>query len=178
MFFTSEPYNPYSSLNTNEKVKKEYKERIAKKKDPTAFETKGVRYQVQLGFESESGYENSGYGLIGSIVKDMPTLFAKIPTLFVQGDLLYTLNEISTTAGVTKDYLSVSAFGGYNYIFDPKTTFHAKLGGSFVTSSSSFSMAYGVGVKRAMAQKEYKLVANFLMMGSLMIFSVGAEISF
>ena len=178
MFITAEPYNPYSSLNTDEKVKKEYKERLAKKKNPTDYQKKSLNYQVQLGFESESGYDNSGYGLIGSVVKDMPKLYSKIPTLFVQADLLYTLNEISTTAGVKKDYLAVSGFGGYNYIYDPKTTFYGKLGGSFITNSSSFSFTYGVGVKRAMSQKEYTLVANFLQMGSLTIFSIGIESSF
>ena len=178
MFFTSEPYNPYSSLNTDVKVKKEYEERIAKKKNPTAYQKKVLRYQVQLGFESESGYENGGYGLIASVIKDMPTLFPKVPTLFLQGDLLYTLNVISTTAGVEKDYLAVSAFTGYNYVFDPKTTFSAKVGGSFISNSSSFVFSYGAGVKRAMPKKEYKVVANFLMMSSLMIFSIGAEFSF
>lgn len=183
MFITSERPNPYSSEENVDDVKpkKQKKTVVAssqkKKKSPSLMKDSNIVYQMQFGFESESGYDDNGYGLVFSALKPMPKWSKKYKGLYVQGDILYTLKDLrNSTTQATKDYLAATAYVGYSYDSSERTAFSVRGGGSFVTGDN-FQAAYGVGFKRKLINKSYKLVGDYLILGDMTFLSFGIEFS-
>lgn len=187
MFLTNERPNPYSEQaedNAQAKDKNKDKSKEEHKEDRTDRVLAGLNekstllYQAQFGFENQSGFDNNGYGLIFSAIKPLPNFFRNNDGAFIQGDFLYTVKELQNASGQTRDYIALTAFGGYAHKVGLKTVLTVRGGGSFVTGSGKFEVAYGMGVKRDLKDKRYKLVGNWLIIGDLTVYSLGAEFSF
>ena len=185
MFLTNERDNPYSELSEEDpkakkKRKKEDQKKVKKDEKPTSLvKHSTLVYQTQFGFMSEDGFDKFGYGLIFSAVKPLPKFSEKYKGVYVQGDFLYTMKDMKNSKnGATKDYLALTGFGGYAYDLNEKTALTIRGGGSFVTGSGKFEVAYGLGFKREMKNKKFKLIGDYLILGDLMLFSLGAEFSF
>lgn len=183
MFLTNERPNPYSELSEEDpKIKEKKKEVVKETKEekisPSLAKKSDLLYQAQFGFEDQSGFDKKGYGLIFSALKPVPDFFKNYKGSYIQIDFLYTIKDLETSTGVTKDYLALTAFGGYGYDLNEKTQLTARGGGSFVTGSGKFEVAYGLGVKRSLKDKRYKLIADWLIIGDLTVLSLGTEFSF
>lgn len=183
MFLTNERPNPYSELEDKnaklkEKVEASEKARQEAKIAPHLSSKSTLQYQAQFGFESQSGYDRKGYGLIFAALKPLPNFFKNYKGTYVQADFLYTIKELEAGSGKTRDYIALTGFAGYAYDINEKTTLTVRGGSSFVTGSGRFEVAYGVGVKRSLRNKRNKLIADWLIIGDLIILSLGAEFYF
>ncbi len=185
MFLTNERENPYSSLTEEDEKemleKKKKTSPITNSKKKSSSSTNGINtvYQMQLGFESQDNFDDKGYGLIFSMVKPMPHWSETNKGYFAQADLLYTIKDLrNTQTGVTQDYLSAMGYVGYAYELNDKTSLTPKAGMAFVIGDNDFEIAYGVGIVRKLLNPKYQLIAGWLAMGDLTIWSIGAQSKF
>jgi len=182
MFLTNERPNPYSELHNEDpkvkqKKKKETKEieKAGDKRTPFAAKKSNLLYHAQFGFESQDGFDKKGYGLIFSAIKPLPKFFENYKNTFFQADFLYTIKDLETASGITANYLALTGYGGYAFNMNEKTVLTARMGSSFVTGNGKFEFSYALGITRTLKNKNFRLIANWIILGDLTILSLGAE---
>ncbi len=169
MFITEERTNSYS-LDAKEaegekdsrrsKRETRIEEEEAKKKSPLLTEKSTLVYNTLFGIESQSGYDNYGYGFVGSVIRPMPQKWEQYPGFYIQGDLLYTFRAMKSSS-VNKpdlDYMVVSGYAGYEKPINETNTFTMKAGVGYANESNDFDLVYGVGLVRKLKTDKYKFV--------------------
>lgn len=178
MFISKERTNSYSSILENPELEKEAYYNTVEDSGESGGK-RDIRYQVHLALLRQNGYADDGNAIIFTAIKDYSKMFPEYKGVFGQADLLYTFNSLTSEDGSKiKDDIAVSAYGGYRRHMDKRLSISARMGGSFLTGSSSFSLSYGVGATYDPLIPGYLFVANVLRIEHLYVVSVGAQFLF